>query len=141
MLAILLIAMFNQLSGINAILYYLKDIFAAAGFSGLSNDLQQVAVGAANLIATMIALRVIDRVGRKKLLLIGSVGTALALAGVAVIMGTGQGKRVPARDADHVHRVLRVLAGRGDLGVPRARSFRPRCARAARRWAAPRTGA
>lgn len=88
----ILIATFNQLSGINAILYYLKDIFAAAGFSGLSNDLQQVAVGAANLIATIIALRVIDRVGRKKLLLIGSIGTALALAGVAVIMGTGQGK-------------------------------------------------
>jgi sugar porter (SP) family MFS transporter len=87
-----LIATFNQLSGINAILYYLKDIFAAAGFTGLSNDLQQVAVGAANLIATIIALRVIDRVGRKKLLLIGSVGTALALAGVAAIMGTGQGQ-------------------------------------------------
>jgi len=88
----ILIATFNQLSGINAILYYLKDIFAAAGFSGLSNDLQQVAVGAANLIATVIALRVIDLVGRRKLLLIGSIGTALALAGVAVIMGTGQGR-------------------------------------------------
>lgn len=87
-----LIATFNQLSGINAILYYLKDIFAAAGFTGLSNDLQQVAVGAANLIATIVALRVIDRVGRKKLLLIGSIGTALALAGVAAIMGTGQGQ-------------------------------------------------
>jgi sugar porter (SP) family MFS transporter len=88
----ILIATFNQLSGINAILYYLKDIFAAAGFSGLSNDLQQVAVGAANLIATIIALRVIDGVGRRKLLLIGSIGTAIALAGVAVIMATGQGK-------------------------------------------------
>jgi MFS family permease len=90
LLAVLL-AMFNQLSGINAILYYLNDIFAAAGFSGWSNDLQAVAVGAANLIATVLALRVIDRVGRKKLLLIGSVGTACALAGVAVIFGTGQG--------------------------------------------------
>ena len=88
----LLIAAFNQLSGINAILYYLKDIFFAAGFSGLSNDLQQVAVGAANLIATIVALRVIDRMGRKKLLLIGSVGTALALAGVTVIMATGLGR-------------------------------------------------
>jgi sugar porter (SP) family MFS transporter len=91
MLAIL-IAVFNQLSGINAILYYLKEIFAAAGFSGLSNDLQQVAVGAANLLATIVALRVIDRVGRRKLLLIGSIGTALALAGVAVIMATGEGR-------------------------------------------------
>ena len=91
MLAIL-IAMFNQLSGINAILYYLKDIFAAAGFVDLRNEWQQVAVGAANLIATIFALQVIDKVGRKKLLLIGSVGTAIALAGVAAIMGTGQGK-------------------------------------------------
>jgi sugar porter (SP) family MFS transporter len=88
----ILIAAFNQLSGINAILYYLKDIFAAAGFSGLSSDWQQVAVGAANLIATIVALQVIDRMGRKKLLLIGSVGTAIALAGVAVIMATGQGR-------------------------------------------------
>jgi sugar porter (SP) family MFS transporter len=91
LLAILL-AMFNQLSGINAILYYLNDIFAAAGFSGWSNDLQAVAIGAANLIATVIALRVIDRVGRRKLLLVGAVGTALALAGVALIFATGEGK-------------------------------------------------
>jgi sugar porter (SP) family MFS transporter len=88
----ILLAMFNQLSGINAILYYLNDIFAAAGFTGWSNALQAVAIGAANLIATMIALRFIDRIGRKKLLLIGAIGTACALAGVAVIMGTGQGK-------------------------------------------------
>ena len=88
----ILIAAFNQLSGINAILYYLKDIFAAAGFSGLSNEWQQVAVGGANLLATVVALQVIDKVGRKKLLLIGSVGCAIALAGVAAIMGTGQGR-------------------------------------------------
>jgi sugar porter (SP) family MFS transporter len=91
LLAVLL-AMFNQLSGINAILYYLNDIFAAAGFSGWSNDLQAVAIGAANLIATVIALRVIDRVGRRKLLLTGAVGTAVALAAVATIFATGEGK-------------------------------------------------
>jgi sugar porter (SP) family MFS transporter len=87
-----LLAMFNRLSGINAILYYLNDIFSAAGFSGWSNDLQAVAIGAANLIATVIALRVIDRVGRRKLLLTGAIGTAVALAGVALIFGTGEGK-------------------------------------------------
>jgi MFS family permease len=91
LLAVLL-AMFNQLSGINAILYYLNDIFAAAGFSGTSQDLQAVAVGAANLVATLVALRVIDRVGRKKLLLIGAVGTAVAQACAAFIMGTGEGR-------------------------------------------------
>ncbi|HUQ11753.1 MAG TPA: sugar porter family MFS transporter [Steroidobacteraceae bacterium] len=88
----ILLAMFNQLSGINAILYYLNDIFAAAGFVGWSNDLQAVAIGAANLIATVIALRVIDKVGRRKLLLIGAIGTAVALAGVALIFATGEGK-------------------------------------------------
>ena len=89
------------------------------GLQRLSNDLQAVAIGAANLIATVIALRVIDRVGRKKLLLIGSIGTACALAGVAVIFATGQGKGLSAAHADRVHLVLRVFAGRRDLGVPR----------------------
>jgi sugar porter (SP) family MFS transporter len=83
------LAMFNQLSGINAILYYLGDIFTAAGFSSLSADLQSVAVGATNLLATVIGMSVIDKLGRKALLLIGSVGTAIALSGVAVIMGAG----------------------------------------------------
>lgn len=80
------IGAFNQLSGINAILYYLSDIFAAAGFSQISGDLQAVAVGAMNLIATLLAMSVIDKVGRKLLLLIGSVGMALSLAGVARIL-------------------------------------------------------
>lgn len=79
------IGLFNQLAGINAILYYLNDIFAAAGFNKVSSDLQSVAIGATNLIFTMIAMMLIDRAGRKVLLLIGSVGTALCLAGVAWI--------------------------------------------------------
>jgi MFS transporter, SP family, arabinose:H+ symporter len=84
------IGMFNQLSGINAILYYLNDIFAHAGFSKVSGDLQAVAVGATNLMFTMLAMSIIDKVGRKTLLLIGSVGTALCLAGVATIFLSGQ---------------------------------------------------
>jgi len=79
------IAMFNQLSGINAILYYLNQIFAQAGFNKVSSDLQAVAIGATNLIFTMIAMTLIDRIGRKKLLLTGAVGTALCLAGVAYV--------------------------------------------------------
>jgi MFS transporter, SP family, arabinose:H+ symporter len=84
------IGMFNQLSGINAILYYLNDIFVRAGFNQVSGDLQSVAIGGTNLIFTMLAMSVIDRVGRKTLLMIGSVGTALALAGVAYIFFTHQ---------------------------------------------------
>jgi MFS transporter, SP family, arabinose:H+ symporter len=83
------IGMFNQLSGINAILYYLNDIFAAAGFNKVSGDLQSVAVGATNLLFTVVAMSVIDRLGRKKLLLIGAAGTALALSGVAAIFLSG----------------------------------------------------
>jgi MFS transporter, SP family, arabinose:H+ symporter len=79
------IGFFNQLSGINAILYYLNDIFAFAGFSKVSGDLQAVVVGFTNLVFTVIAMSVIDKVGRKKLLLIGAVGTAACLAGVAAV--------------------------------------------------------
>ena len=84
------IGMFNQLSGINAILYYLNDIFAKAGFSKVSGDLQAVAIGATNLLFTMIAMSVIDKLGRRTLLLVGAVGTAICLAGVAFIFSTAQ---------------------------------------------------
>src|SRR6266496_4651987 len=82
------IAFFNQFSGINAILYYLNDIFASAGFSKVSSGLQAVFIGLTNLIFTMIAMSVIDKFGRKKLLLIGAVGTSACLAGVAAIFAT-----------------------------------------------------
>jgi sugar porter (SP) family MFS transporter len=83
------IGMFNQLSGINAILYYLNDIFAKAGFSKVSSDLQAVAIGFTNLVFTMIAMTVIDKVGRRKMLLTGAAGTASCLAGVAAIFASG----------------------------------------------------
>jgi SP family arabinose:H+ symporter-like MFS transporter len=84
------IGAFNQLAGINAILYYLNDIFARAGFGKVSGNLQAVAIGATNLVFTMLAMSVIDKVGRKTLLLIGSVGTAVCLAGVSVIFAMNQ---------------------------------------------------
>ncbi len=79
------IGMFNQLSGINAILYYLNDIFAKAGFNNVSSDKQAVLIGFTNLCFTMLAMSIIDKVGRKTLLLVGSVGCALSLAGAATI--------------------------------------------------------
>jgi sugar porter (SP) family MFS transporter len=86
------VGMFNQLSGINAILYYLGDIFAAAGFDTLSVNVQSIAIGVTNLVATLVAMTLIDRVGRKPLLLLGSIGTALALGGVAAVMALGTGR-------------------------------------------------
>jgi sugar porter (SP) family MFS transporter len=89
MLAVL-VAFFNQMSGINAILYYLNDIFQRAGFSKVSGDLQAVAVGATNLLFTILAMSVIDKFGRKKMLLVGAVGTAACLAGVAWVFATAR---------------------------------------------------
>ncbi|MEI8112300.1 MAG: sugar porter family MFS transporter [Bacteroidia bacterium] len=82
------IAIFNQFTGINGLLYYLNDIFAQAGFSKVSGDLQSVAIGATNLLFTMLAMSIIDKVGRKILLLVGSIGTAVSLTGVAFIFFT-----------------------------------------------------
>lgn len=82
------VGMFCQLSGINAILYYLNDIFALSGASQISGDLQAVAVGATNLIATLLAMAVIDKIGRRKLLLIGTVGLTVTLTAIAAIFFT-----------------------------------------------------
>jgi sugar porter (SP) family MFS transporter len=84
----ILLAAFNQLIGINAVLYYLNDIFGMAGFSRTSQNLQAVAVGAVMLVATLLALSLIDRFGRRTLLLVGSVGLAVCLAGIAGIFHT-----------------------------------------------------
>ena len=84
MLAIL-VAAFNQLSGINAILYYLNQIFADAGLG--SPDLQAIAIGLANLVFTLIGMALIDRIGRKTLLMVGGAGTAICLALAALALG------------------------------------------------------
>ena len=82
------IGLFNQLSGINALLYYSNSIFASAGFSSNSAALQTVGVGLVNLLATFLGMSLIDRLGRKTLMLIGSVGMVVALSGVASIFFT-----------------------------------------------------
>ena len=82
------VGMFCQLAGINAILYYLNDIFALAGASRVSGDLQAVAVGATNLVATLLAMTVIDKFGRKKLLLVGTVGLAVCLTIISILFFT-----------------------------------------------------
>jgi len=85
----ILVAMFNQLAGINSILYYLNDIFGQAGFTKASSDLQAVVIGATNFLFTTIAMLVIDKLGRKTMLLIGSVGTCVCLAAVSFLFHTG----------------------------------------------------
>ena len=78
MLAVLF-AFFNQVSGINAIIYYAPRIFTAAGLAKSASLLSTTGIGLVNLIFTMIAIGFIDKIGRKKLMFIGSLGLILTL--------------------------------------------------------------
>ena len=89
LLIALALGLFNQFSGINAVLYYANDIFARAGFATISSAEQTVAVGAANLLFTFVGMALIDRIGRRPLLILGAVGMTAALAGVTVIFFSG----------------------------------------------------
>ncbi len=79
----ILIAFFNQLSGINAILYFAPRIFELTGLGEKAAFLQSVGIGVTNLIFTFVGLWLIDRLGRRTLLFIGSFGYILSLGLVA----------------------------------------------------------
>jgi sugar porter (SP) family MFS transporter len=85
------IAAFNQLSGINAILYYANDIFRAAG-AGDNAALDSVIIGLVNLIVTMSALTVIDKIGRRKLMIVGSIGYLVSLGVLAGVFFAYEGR-------------------------------------------------
>lgn len=78
-----LVAMFNQFSGINAILYYAPRIFELTGLSTDDSLFHSILIGVTNLVFTILGLLIIDRVGRKKLLIAGSIGMAICLGFVA----------------------------------------------------------
>ena len=78
-----LLAMFNQLSGINALMYYAPRIFRMAGAGESASLLQSVAIGGTNLVFTILAMAVIDRFGRRRLMITGSLGLILCLGLVA----------------------------------------------------------
>ncbi|MDK8318491.1 sugar porter family MFS transporter [Actinobaculum massiliense] len=80
------IAMFNQLSGINAILYYAPMVMQEAGAGESASYLMSIAVGFMNLIATMLALTVIDKLGRRTLMLVGSIGYLVSLGFLTFVM-------------------------------------------------------
>jgi len=75
-----LIAVFQQITGINAVLIFAPDILRTAGVGGESALLQSMLIGLVNFLMTIVAIRLIDKKGRKTLLLSGAVGMALALA-------------------------------------------------------------
>ena len=80
---VVILAMFNQLSGINAIMYYAPRIFELTGLAKDTALLQAVSIGVTNMVFTLLAMSVIDKFGRKKLLIIGSFGMVLFLGLVA----------------------------------------------------------
>lgn len=91
-----LIAFFNQLSGINAVLYFAPRIFEMAGLAARAALLQSVGVGLTNLVFTFVGLWLIDRLGRRTLLLIGSFGYITSLGLTSWAFYTGHAAIVPA---------------------------------------------
>lgn len=84
-----LIAFFNQLSGINFILYYAPQILTKIGLGTKESLLNSIAIGGTNLIFTFVGLYLIDRLGRKTLMIIGSLGYIISLGMVAYAFNTG----------------------------------------------------
>ena len=78
-----MVAFFNQLSGINFILYYAPEILQRAGLAAKDSLFNSIAIGGVNIVFTFLGLYLIDRLGRKTLLIIGSFGYILSLAMVA----------------------------------------------------------
>jgi sugar porter (SP) family MFS transporter len=90
------LAIFQQVTGINAIIYYTPKILEMAGFHSASSAiLATVLVGAVNLVFTIVSLFLLDRVGRRPLLLIGIAGMALSLGYLGYLFGAGHVARVP----------------------------------------------
>ena len=93
-LLVIMVATFNQLSGINALIYYTADIFRMAGAAQAGALFQAVIIGLTNLIFTLVAMSVIDHFGRKRLLLIGAAGLAACLASTSFAFYSGIGGRL-----------------------------------------------
>jgi MFS family permease len=90
------IAFFNQLSGINAFLYYAPRIFEEAGLGESTALLSSIGIGVTNLIFTLFGVFLIDKLGRKQLMYIGSVGYIISLSLVAMAFFFGwTGMAVP----------------------------------------------
>ncbi len=86
----IILAVFQQITGINTIMYYAPKIFANVGQSNDSALFQTILIGGTNLIFTLIAIVLIDRLGRKLLIIIGSTGMMLMLSGLSALYFTNQ---------------------------------------------------
>ena len=120
----LVFAVGQILTGINAIMYFAPQIFSDAGFtSATAAIVATIIVGVVNVLATFVAIRYIDRFGRRPLLIVGltiMVASGLTIALVSMTMGTGWRRWLhhPRRRA-HVRRKFRDVDGPCDLGTDR----------------------
>jgi MFS family permease len=81
--------MLNQFTGISAVMYYATDFFRSVGVAVNSGIKQAVIIGVTNLVFTLVAMTMIDKIGRKKLLLMGSIGMAVCLFLSAILFTAG----------------------------------------------------
>ena len=125
------LAVFQQITGINAIIYYADQIFSSAGFTTPASQTMVTtwAIGAVNVLATLIAIAFIDRLGRRKLLLAGLIGMGISLivvgvafqfiannaAGAGAAGGAERRRRRHSVRSGRLHHLLRVLDGTGGL--------------------------
>ena len=84
-----LIAFFNQLSGINFVLYYAPEILERSGLAAKESLFSSISIGIVNLLFTFVGVWLIDRLGRKQLMIIGSLGYIISLAVVAYCFYSG----------------------------------------------------
>jgi len=116
-----MIAVFNQISGINAIIYFAPRIFELGGISAENALFSTIGIGVVNLIGTMFGLFLIDRIGRKKLMLIGSIGYIISLGLISLnFMGEFEnGRAFLTHLCIHLHSLSCHRTGQCDMGFYR----------------------
>lgn len=107
------LAVLQQLTGINVVFYYGATLWQAAGFTEENALLQNVISGSVNVAFTLVAIALVDKVGRKPLLMIGAIGQGLMLAILAVIFGTAGVSESGSLQLDDTMGLYALLAANG----------------------------
>ena len=108
---------FSQLTGIGVVFYYSSQIFSIAGFSNDTSMAQSVILGVTNLIFTLIAMGIIDKVGRKKLLLIGQLGMVIVLGFLVMAFSLAISAVIGWWPYWYVYCIFCLFPGCGDMGI------------------------
>ncbi len=124
----ILLSVFQQFVGINVIFYYSTTLWRSVGFSESDSLTITVITSVTNIVVTLVAIAIVDKVGEKPMLLIGSAGMAVTLATMAVCfsqaIGDADAVKLPDPSGQHrprrrkpVRRLLRSDVGAGRLGA------------------------